>query len=78
MQPPAPERVDESGTPVISVCGGTQLHRSASADTPRQEEPAAVIFNLVRAELVRLVTRRFTQLMVVLLLAAFGVDPRPR
>lgn len=32
-----------------------------------------MIFNLVRAELVRLVTRRFTQLMVVLLLAAFGV-----
>jgi len=32
-----------------------------------------MIFNLVRAEMIRLVTRRFTQLMVVLLLGAFGV-----
>jgi hypothetical protein len=32
-----------------------------------------MIVNLVRAELARLVTRRFTQVMVVLLLAAFGV-----
>jgi ABC-2 type transport system permease protein len=32
-----------------------------------------MIFNLVRAELLRLVTRRFTQVMTVLLLAAFGV-----
>lgn len=32
-----------------------------------------MIVNLVRAELIRLVTRRFTQLMVVLLLGAFGV-----
>jgi ABC-2 type transport system permease protein len=32
-----------------------------------------MIINLVRAELTRLVTRRFTQVMVVLLLAAFGI-----
>jgi ABC-2 type transport system permease protein len=32
-----------------------------------------MIFNLVRAEFTRLVTRRFTQVMVVLLVAAFGV-----
>jgi len=39
VQPPAPERVDESGTPVISVWAAPSSHRSASADTPRQEEP---------------------------------------
>jgi ABC-2 type transport system permease protein len=32
-----------------------------------------VILNLVRAEVIRLVSRRFTQLMVVVLLGAFGV-----
>lgn len=32
-----------------------------------------MIFNLVRAEFIRLVTRRFTQVMVMVLLAAFGV-----
>jgi ABC-2 type transport system permease protein len=32
-----------------------------------------MLLNLVRAELTRLVTRRFTQVMVVLLVAAFGV-----